>query len=205
MENVLVQQEVDLTSAFERQVAPHVAGLRVYARRLARDRDDAEDLVQECLLRAFRSFRRFRGDCSLKTWLCVIARNLWRDAVRRRASRPALEPLACPDRLPASELAPCPFERIEALVAGQLECFTERTTRVLLGLPRDARAALLLASVGGLTHREIADVLGWSNAEVRLRLSTTRQRLQRRLAGRPRGPERAARPDRRLPSRAAPC
>ena len=72
---------------FEAQALPHLDAAYNLARWLARSDADAEDIVQDAMLRAFRAFDSFRGD-NVKPWLLAIVRNCWRSrASRRRSSR----------------------------------------------------------------------------------------------------------------------
>src|SRR5580658_9639638 len=95
---------VDRRRRFEAQALPHLDAAYNLARWLSRSPADAEDIVQDAMLRAFRGFDGFRGD-NAKAWLLTIVRNCWRNsriADARRASVPLPDDES---RLPPSEVA----------------------------------------------------------------------------------------------------
>ncbi len=151
--------------AFQRLVREHLVVLHGLARRLGPTPADAEDLVQETLLRAWRALGRFRSDADPKTWLYRILVNASRDRWRRRAKamRRAHPPRPAPDPEGTT------IER-------------DAVARVLAAvdtLPRRQRECLLLRVRAGLTHREIATLLGIRAGVVKLHLVHARKKLHR--------------------------
>jgi RNA polymerase sigma factor (sigma-70 family) len=142
---------------------------------LCRDRDAAEDVVQDAILRAFRGFAGFRGD-SARAWLLAIVRNChlsWRQDLRRRAS--VIEettPVRREDDLPGVADLPADDPGPEAMLIRACEAEAVRT--VLDGMPEDAREILVLRDLEDLSYREIADVLGVPLGTVMSRLSRAR-------------------------------
>ena len=65
----------------------YAADLYRYLLRLTGDAALAEDILQDTMLKAFTGIDKFRGDCSMKTWLCTLARNLWRDHLKKAENR----------------------------------------------------------------------------------------------------------------------
>ena len=146
--------------------------LYTVAYRLTGNRDDAEDLVQEVLLRVRRGLDTYRPG-SMEGWLSRIATNAFLDDVRRRQRRP-VEPLPLePDRvLPPEEAAD------EALAGGVLSADVEEALR---RLPADYRAAVVLCDVVGLPYHEIGEALGVPLGTVRSRIHRGRALLRRTL------------------------
>jgi RNA polymerase sigma-70 factor, ECF subfamily len=151
-------------------VQPLVPALRRYARALLRDRDDADDLVQDALERAIAGWHRRRTTGSVKAWLYAIVHNLAVDRMRRYKRRGATEPL---DAIPEAALA---------MPAGQ-EASIERRDAFLLiaSLPEDQRAVLLLIGVEELSYAEAATVLDVPQGTVMSRLARARERLRRMM------------------------
>lgn len=166
--------------AFEQIVEPHRSELRLHCYRLLGSLHDAEDLVQEALLRAWRFRDSFQGRASMRTWLYKIATNLCLDALPRRARRRLAEDYGPPDD-PTAPAAPPLMEQI------WLEPFPDR----LLGLAdqatpgpearytaRESIELAFLAAVQLLSPRQRAvlllrDVLGFSAAETAEQLDMT--------------------------------
>ena len=149
--------------------------LYTVAYRLTGDREDAEDLVQEVLLRVRRGLHTYRPG-SMEGWLSRIATNAFLDEMRRRRRR-AVEPLpAQPDRvLPPEEAAD------EALAAEVLPADVEEALR---RLPPDYRAAVVLCDVVGLPYHEIGETLGVPLGTVRSRIHRGRALLRAALGAR---------------------
>lgn len=147
---------------------------------LCRDRDDADDVLQDTFLSMVRSLQRFRGDSSLSTWLFAIAHHACLKRRRRRVSSPravesldALSPTAL-NTLVAPGLSP------EASAAA-----TERheSLQAAIGaLDVGQRKVLLLRDVEGLTAPDTAKALGLSVAAVKSRLHRARAAVQQALA-----------------------
>ncbi len=142
------------------------------AYRLTGNDDDAQDLVQEVLLRVRKGLERYQPG-SMEGWLSRIATNAFLDDVRRRRRRP-LERL--PDEpehvLPPSSGADDDFEAA---------ALSEDVQAALRGLPADYRAAIVLSDVVGLTYQEISDALDVPIGTVRSRLHRGRALLREAL------------------------
>ncbi len=147
---------------FERTVMPQSRSLLRAARRLCADSEDAEDLVQETLFLAWRSFHQFRQDTNARAWLFrILFNSFYGDKRRQRA-----------------ELSTISFDSAEPLatVASDPNVIENLdVARILNTLPIDQRTVLLLAIVEGFTCREIADILSLPIGTVMSRLSRARQ------------------------------
>jgi RNA polymerase sigma-70 factor (ECF subfamily) len=162
--------------AFERHVVPHVEVLYRVALSLTGQPADAEDLVQDTLVRAFGAVDRFDGAYP-RAWLLTILRNANLNRNRRR--RPALlrdgeSAAAVMDRLtpsaPASE---------DIVISNEFEAVV---ADALAALPDKHRAVVALVDIDGLTYQEAADALGIPRGTVMSRLHRARARIRARLA-----------------------
>jgi RNA polymerase sigma-70 factor, ECF subfamily len=159
----------------------HLDALYQTALRLTRNRAEAEDVVQETFLRAFKSFHRFNPGTNCRAWLFTIMRNLFLNRLRR-ADREVLDAdMALVDVAPESATAARPArdnpeeEFLQTVVHGDVD-------RALRALPLVFREAVVLADLEGLNYKEIAEVVGCPIGTVMSRLARGRQLLRRALA-----------------------
>jgi RNA polymerase sigma factor (sigma-70 family) len=166
---------------FEQTALEHLDAVHSLAFWLVRNRADAEDIVQETYLRAYRAFGTFQGD-AIKPWLLTIARNLaytwltrrqrmakvisFEDAVSARGS----DGVAVPMQFASGEPSP------EARLVAQAEA--ELVDRGLSALPLPLRETIVLRELEDLSYQEIADVMGVPIGTVMSRLSRARTRLK---------------------------
>jgi len=154
---------------FEAQALPHLDAAYNLARWLSRSPADAEDIVQEAMLRAWRAFDGFRGG-DMKPWLLSIVRNCWRTAgadVRRRGQVALSE---AGDALPSGEPSP------EATAQGASE--GRRLGALIARLPDEFREVLILREMEDMSYREIAKVTGTPIGTVMSRLARARALLK---------------------------
>lgn len=161
---------------FETVVLPHLSAAYGLARYLIRNDADAEDIVQEAMLRAFRYFRGFRGDGATQSraWVLTIVRNTAHSWRRKR--RPEDEALEFDETVHSEAAGDDP--------AGELARGDSRETvaQALAGLPPDLREVIVLREVEGLSYKEIAEVAAVPIGTVMSRLSRARRRLQKSVA-----------------------
>lgn len=167
----LAAGDADAAVAFVRRYQRRVFGLAVT---LLGDRDLADDIAQEALVRAWRHAAAFdarRG--SVATWLLAITRNLAIDALRARRSRPTA------DEVLALSLPPVPDRAAEASIASDE---ARRMADALARLPEEQRRALVLTRLHGLTAAELAEhegiPLGTAKTRIRTGLLRLRDSLQ---------------------------
>jgi RNA polymerase sigma-70 factor (ECF subfamily) len=142
-----------------------IPALRRYANALVRDRESADDLVQDCLERAVARRRHWRGDGSVRGWLFRILLNLFRDQRRSVRARVHL--------VPAESLAET------ARLGDQEDRLALREVHSAIGrLPPDQRAALLLVALEGFTLHEAAEALGIPEGTLTSRLARARRALR---------------------------
>lgn len=151
----------------------HGRFLYTVAYRLTGNHDDAQDLVQEVLLRVRRGLETYRPG-SLEGWLSRITTNTFLDETRRRRRRP-VDPL--PDE-PDRVVPPAP----PADVAAAAEGLPDDVQDALRSLPPEYRAAVVMCDVVGLSYQEIGEALDVPVGTVRSRIHRGRALLRRALA-----------------------
>jgi RNA polymerase sigma-70 factor (ECF subfamily) len=147
-----------------------IPALRRYAGALLRDRQDVDDLVHDCLVRALDRLHTRRDDGEMRPWLFAIMHNLYVSRVRRRQTRGEAEPLD-----DVAEASIGVGARQEAHVQ------TREVMAVVRRLPEDLRGVLLLVTVEDLSYAETARVLDIPIGTVMSRLSRARERIRREL------------------------
>jgi RNA polymerase sigma-70 factor (ECF subfamily) len=151
---------------------PHLPAVHNVARRMASEHTEADDLVQETYLRAFRAFPAYRGG-SVRAWLVAICLNAARSEARRARCRPGEARQAEPEAAVGSQ------DVCEAAVAAVER---EAIVRALGHLPERQRTTLVLVDVAGLTAQEAADLMACPRGTVLARVHRGRRRLAELLA-----------------------
>ena len=143
-----------------------VPNLRRYARALMRDRDRADDLVQDCLERALSRRHLWNGPGNMRAWLMTIMHNLYANEMRRLSTRPWSMPLEAADGAGARH-------------ADQIAIVSAREMMVAMDqLADEQRQTILLVAIEGMTYQETAETLGIAVGTVMSRLSRGRARLR---------------------------
>ncbi len=174
---------------FESEVIPCGGQLYNAALRMTRNPNDAEDLVQETLAKAYAALHQFTPGTNMRAWLHKILANTFINSCRKRGRQPAQTLRAEFDEVDsAADPLGRPARSAEAEALDQLE--SSPVMQALQELPEGFRAAIYLADVEGYPYREIATMLDVPLGTVMSRLHRGRARLRRKLAG---SPERAAR------------
>jgi RNA polymerase sigma-70 factor, ECF subfamily len=168
--------------SFQLLATAELAGLYSLARRLVRD--GAEDLVQEALLRAYRSFGTLRRDAAAGPWLRSILVNVFRDQLRRQARSVEELPVEQVEEFSLYqtlvEQDPLPYS--DTLHHDYLQAFGNQDVReVLLRLPEIYRAPLVLRYMSGFATKEIARMLDAPLGTVLARLHRGRLRFEREM------------------------
>lgn len=149
------------------ELEPLIPALRRYASAMVRDRDLADDLVQDCLERAIGNWGARRRAENTRQWVFAIAHNLIVNQLRQRARRGLHIDIADVDE---SALA-APASQEHRVRHGEL-------MKALAALPEDQRSVILLVSVEDLTYAETAKALNIPIGTVMSRLARARERLQ---------------------------
>jgi RNA polymerase sigma-70 factor (ECF subfamily) len=158
---------------FDEVVAPHLSAAYNLARWLVGNVHDAEDLVQEACLRAFKSIEGFHGGNS-RAWLLTIVRNTCYTWLRQNK----VEQLTTPfdeaiHNMEDASRSP------EALVLESADA--DRLREALEALPSEFREVIILRELEGMSYKEIAELTGVPTGTVMSRLARARQRLQHQL------------------------
>jgi RNA polymerase sigma-70 factor (ECF subfamily) len=151
--------------AFEKLVEGHRHRMYTLAARVLGSREDADDAVQEALVRAWLALPKFRGDARFSTWLYRIVVNAAHDVRAKRRERPAEEPPEVAD--PRDRFA-------EQELSGELQ-------RALNGLDEAYRVAVVLYDVLGCSYAEVAEMTGVPEGTVKSRIFRGRSELAGRL------------------------
>lgn len=151
------------------------------ARQMAGACQDMEDIVQEALLRAFRSIGNFRWDSSFQTWLYRITANVCHDFARKSAACPcvSLDVMGGDDddvAGPTGPVAYCDMAQPEAEAIRREQ--REAIERAVAALPRLDQAVFVMREIGSLSYKDIANSLGCSIESVRSRLARARRQVR---------------------------
>jgi RNA polymerase sigma-70 factor (ECF subfamily) len=176
------ENEAALRARFERDVLPLLSSLYGAALRMTRNPADAEDLVQETYLRAYRGFAGFQEGTNLKAWLYRILTNSYINIYRKRQREP--QTVDGPDDIDEWYL----FDRLGSRnVEGSAEeevlerIPDEDVKRALESLPENFRMPVMLADVEGFSYKEIAEIMDTPIGTVMSRLHRGRKALEKAL------------------------
>ena len=150
---------------FRQQLGLVIPHLRAFGRSLSGNRDTADDLVQETLLKAWAARKRFQAGTNMRAWTFIILRNLYLSQMRRARFKGEWDDLAA-DRLLA---APASQDRHVELSDMQ---------RALLHLPQPQREALILVGAGGFAYEEAAEICGVAVGTIKSRVARGRVALE---------------------------
>ncbi len=166
---------------FEEVTLVHLDSLYRGALPFTHNRAEAEDLVQETCLRAFRNFHRFNPGTNCRAWLFTIMRNAFLNRLRRAGRELLEEDSSAWESVSESVTAPASArdnpeeEFFQTVLHGDVD-------RALRALPLVFREAVILADLGGLSYKEVAQVLGCPMGTVMSRLARGRQLLRQGLS-----------------------
>jgi RNA polymerase sigma-70 factor (ECF subfamily) len=163
-------------AAFSDLMAMHESRMFALALRMCANREDAQDCLQNAMIRIYRSIGGFKAQSSFSTWVYRITMNTCLDELRRRKVRGA----ASLDGLLESGWSPSDEDDVPERHAIASE---QRRTleRAIAQLPEDMRAAVVLRDVQGFSYDEIADTLSANIGTVKSRISRGRERLRQIL------------------------
>jgi RNA polymerase sigma-70 factor (ECF subfamily) len=172
----------DQTAVFESMVRTYEKSLFQFAFRLCGNHHEAQDLLQESLYRAYKSFSRFEAGTAFDRWLYQIIHNLFIDHYRKKKRRPLLASIDEPLHHLESEK---PIELPDWSTNPESEAVrSELGRQIQLGLdelPPEYRTAVILCDIQGLSYEEISQVLNCSIGTVRSRIHRGRKTLRRLL------------------------
>jgi len=175
----LVRQEQDRGSIFAGQALPHLDAMYAVAVRLTGDQKEAEDLVQDAMLRGFKFFEKFQQGTNLKAWLLKIMTNIFLNKVKKIAARPPMVEFETVEDFigEAQESA----RDVPSTSEDFRELLDEDVAKALDELPIEYRTPVLLSAIEGLSYRQIAEAMDCPVGTVMSRLYRGRRMLERSL------------------------
>jgi RNA polymerase sigma-70 factor (ECF subfamily) len=173
-------EQVKLYADFEKEAVPHMNSVYNFALRMTGDADDADDLVQETFLKAFRFFDKFERGTNCKAWLFRILKNSFINDYRKQTKEP--------DKVDYEDIQNF-YETIKSDEIGsshyEHDAFTnlldDEISKAIAKLPEDFRTVIILNDIEGFTYEEIADFVDIPVGTVRSRLHRARKMLYSQL------------------------
>ena len=176
------ETDTELAERFQRDAIPLMDQLYGGALRLARNRPDAEDLLQETMLRAYAGFRSFHDGTNLKAWLYRIMNNTWINNHRKQQRRPMEFSVDHITEARQAEYAARGPAGLRSAEIEALESMPDNEIRAaLLTLREEFRMTVYYADVEGFSYAEIAEIMNTPVGTVMSRLHRGRSRLRARL------------------------
>ena len=153
---------------FKAELARVIPHLRAFGRSLSGNRDVADDLVQETLMKAWAARKRFQAGTNMRAWTFIILRNLFLSQMRRARFRGEW------DEQSANRLLAAPASQDRHIELADMQ-------RALLHLPQPQREALILVGAGGFAYEEAAEICGCAVGTIKSRVARGRAALEQLL------------------------
>lgn len=175
--------EAEKYAIFDRELMPHIQSMYNFAFRLTQDEDDANDLVQDTYLKAFRFINSFEKGTNAKAWLFRILKNSFINDYRRKSKEPSKVDYQEVETYYDSEEMAGTAQTTDLRAETVQELLGDEVTNALNALPVDFRTVLILCDVEGFTYEEMAKILDIPIGTVRSRLHRARMLLKEKLKG----------------------
>lgn len=166
---------------FEQEFMPHIHSMYNFAFRLTMDEDDANDLVQDTYLKAFRFINSFQRGTNAKAWLFRILKNSFINDYRKKSKEPAKVDYHEIETFYNSEEADADNITTDLRVESLQEMIGDEVANALNALAVDFRTVVILADIEGFTYEEMAKILNIPIGTVRSRLHRARNLLKDKL------------------------
>lgn len=167
---------------FETEVLPHLDAMHRTAMRLTRNPSDADDLVQDAVVKAYRFFDSYEQGTNIRAWLLKILSNVFFSKYKRSTREGSVAALASTDPVAdgwISQASISPSREPERLAERPL--VEAEVSRVLDEVSEDFRTVLVLVDIEGLTYREVAEAMGCPIGTVMSRLHRARRAVAQKL------------------------
>jgi len=176
----VIESQSELHKEFEKEAIPHMDALYNFALRMTGDSDDANDLVQDTFLKAFRFFNMFEKGTNSKAWLFRIMKNTFINTYRKKSKEP--------DKVDYEEVENF-YENVKpsSTDSAHLEkeiydnLLDDEISAAIASLPDDFKTVIILSDIEGFTYDEIADFVDCPVGTVRSRLHRARKMLFAKL------------------------
>lgn len=176
----IIENQNELYKEFEREAIPHMDALYNFALRMTGDGDDANDLVQDTFLKAFRFFDKFEKGTNCKAWLFRIMKNTFINSYRKKTKEP--------DKVDYEDVENF-YENVKpsSTDSAHLEkeiydnLIDDEISTAIASLPDDFKTVIILSDIEGFTYDEIADFVDVPVGTVRSRLHRARKMLFAKL------------------------
>jgi RNA polymerase sigma-70 factor (ECF subfamily) len=165
---------------FEKELLPHVGALQTFAYHLTYNQEDADDLVQETYLKAYRFIDKYEQGTNAKAWLFKILKNAYINEYRKRVKQPTkvdFEDIVMYHDTDDDRVSGYSDLREEIF----LHMMGDEVTSAINSLPIDFRTVILLCDIEGFTYEEIASIIDVPIGTVRSRLFRARNLLKEKL------------------------
>lgn len=176
----IIESQNELYKEFEREAIPHMDALYNFAFRMTGDSDDANDLVQETYLKAFRFFDKFERGTNSKAWLFRILKNTFINDYRKKSKEP--------DKVDYEEVENFyenvkPFSGDSSHLEKEIydNLLDDEISGAIASLPDDFKTVIILSDIEGFTYDEIADFVDCPVGTVRSRIHRARKMLFAKL------------------------
>lgn len=176
----IIESQNELYKEFEREALPHMDALYNFALKMTGDSDDANDLVQDTYLKAFRFFDKFERGTNSKAWLFRILKNTFINNYRKKSKEP--------DKVDYEEVENFyenvkPFSSDSSHLEKEIydNLLDDEISSAISSLPDDFKTVIILSDIEGFTYDEIADFVDCPVGTVRSRLHRARKMLFAKL------------------------